>query len=222
MAIVGTAESPFMHQEVTLTYCCPACRAPALRTTAVRIPLAQLSIPALAQAFLAAADSPGPACRCGSRTGTVLQAASLPFQFPHAAERLQLDADIEAGAVRQVRYARVIPEGIPQALGTQLDEEKMLEAFGRPLSVRAAWDFFLRRTVRTREGQIMTFPGFAMVTAAPGPRTAAVLQSNAELARMVVGEDALVVPLHEVDQLAARPPGTYHEWLSPEMARASP
>jgi len=220
MAIVGTAECPFMHQEVTLTYRCPACRAPALRATAVRIPLAQLSIPALAQAFLEAATSPGPACRCGDRVGSVLQAASLSFQFPHTAERLQLDADIDQGAVRGVRFARATADGTAQQLGTHLDEEKMLEAFGRPLSVRAAWDFFLQRTVRTHEGQIMTFPGFAMVTAPPGPRMAVVLQSNAELARMVVGEDALVVPLQEVDQLAARPAGTYHEWLSPQIARA--
>ncbi len=221
MPIIGTPESPFDHQEAILAYQCPGCGRRGLRTTAVRIPLAQLSIEALGRGLAAAAAQMALSCDCGRpKSGGVLQAAALTYQFLHGTDRLRLEATIEEGSIREIRHAKVRADGATEELGSQLDEEGMLLAFGRPLSVRSAWDFFLRRTLDRREGQIMTFPGFAMATAPPGPRMAAALQSNAELARMAVGEDALVAPLRDVDAMAARPEGTYHDWLSPAMAHA--
>jgi hypothetical protein len=221
MPLIGTPDALFDHQEATLVYRCDACGRRGLRSVAVRIPLTQLSLPALRLGLEASAAEPPVPCGCGQpRAGNRLQAATLNYQFLQGRVCLRLDAKLREGIVVGMRYAKVTVDGVAHPLGERLDEEQMLLAFGRPLSLRAAWDFFLRRTLETHEGQVLTFPGFAMVTAPPGRRMAAALQSNAELARMAVGEDALVVPLTEVDQLAARPDYTYHTWLSAEMAQA--
>lgn len=220
MPITGTPEAPFDHQDANLAYRCPHCGREERRTVSVRIPLAQLSIAALQAGLYGAAGQPGPRCPCApGQSGQVLQAATLEYQFLQGGDALQLEGEVREGKLGGVRYWKVSSHGDRQDLGASLDEEGMLLAFGRPLSVRAAWDFFLRRTLQRREGQIMTFPGFALATAPPGARMAAVLQSNAELARMTVGEDALVVALREVDELAALPEGSYHEWLSARMAQ---
>ncbi len=222
MPITGTPEAPFDHQAAHLSYRCPHCGREERRTVSVRIPLAQLSLAALQGGLQGAAGQTGPPCPCGGGEATgALQAASLEYRFLQGTDSLRLEADVRKGKVYTVRHVKVSSLGKRQDLGAPLDEEGMLLAFGRPLSVRAAWDFFLRRTLERREGQIMTFPGFAMATAPPGPRMAAILQSNAELARMTVGEDALVVALREVDELAVLPEGSYHEWLSPRMAQAA-